>query len=81
MNDSRMKLSLPVRRVIGRGSSAMSRAVSTKRRASNEASLIATTPSTEAIARSVSGSKFSPASAGWSWNRISGSPTSAIASW
>jgi dihydrodipicolinate synthase/N-acetylneuraminate lyase len=35
----------------------------------------------EAIARSVSGSKFSPASAGWSWKRISGNPTSAIASW
>ena len=76
-----MKLSLPVRSVIGRGKSAMRRAVSTKRRASNDASLIATTPSTDAIARSVSGSKFSPASAGCNWNRIIGNPTSAIASW
>ena len=80
-NDSRMKLSFPVSSVIGRGRSSSRRAVSTKRRASNDASLIATTPSTDAIARSVSGSKFSPASAGWSWNRISGRPTSAIASW
>ena len=76
-----MKLSFPVSSVIGRGRPSSRRAVSTKRRASNEASLIATTPSTEAIARSVSGSKFSPASAGCSWNRINGSPTSAIASW
>ena len=81
MNDSRMKLSLPVSSVIFRGSSSRRRAVSTNRRASNDASLIATTPSTDAIARSVSGSKFNPASAGWSWNRISGSPTWAIASW
>ena len=80
MNDSRMKLSLPVRSVIGRGSCSSSRAVSTNRRASNDASLIATTPSTDAIARSVSVSKFTPPSAGWSWNRISGRPTSAIAS-
>ena len=60
MNDSRMKLSLPVSSVIFRGSSSRRRAVSTNRRASNDASLIATTPSTDAIARSVSGSKFRP---------------------
>ena len=81
MNDSRMKLSLPVSSVIGRGRSSSRRATSTKRRASNDASLIATTPSIDASARSVSGSKLRPPSAGWSWNRISGRPTDATASW
>ena len=50
MNDSRMKLSLPVSSVIGRGRSSSRRATSTKRRASNDASLIATTPSIDASA-------------------------------
>ena len=44
--------------------------MSTKRRASNDASLIATTPSTDAIAWSVSVSKLTPARAGCSWKRI-----------
>ena len=79
-NDSRMKLSLPVSSVILRGSCSRSRAVSTKRRASNDASLIATTPSTDAMAWSVSVSKFTPARAGCSWKRMSGRPTSAMAS-
>ena len=58
------------------------RRVSRYSRASNEASLSATTLSIAAIRRSVSSEKITPPSAGWSWNATIGRPQPrAIASW
>ncbi len=81
-NDSKMKLSLPVSRSIGRSRRSIIRRVWRYSRASNEASLRATTLSMAAIRRSVSSANTTPPSAGWSWNATSGRPQPrAIASW
>ena len=73
---------MPFRTIGDDGSDFTSLAVSTKRFASNEASLIATTPSTLITRVIASSEKLTPPSAGWSWNAISGRPdASATAAW
>src|SRR6516225_8781547 len=79
---SSRKLSLPFRTVGADGSDFTSRAVSTNRFASKDASLMATTPSMLMVRSMASAEKFTPPSAGWSWKAMRGRPeASATARW